>query len=186
MARAYGRTNRKRKASFIAEYAGAKGVRKGLLVGVAFQDGSIENVLERTLINLLPEVEFIACGLHEAPGLDWVPYQEADALCLPFEDDAFDLVVSNAVIEHVGGKPEQRRFIEEHARVGRHWVFTTPNRAFPIEAHTHQFMRHWRASWTSPTVTRLLTRGDVRELLEGIDGRIHGTMFSPTFIVHSE
>jgi len=185
VALAYGRTNRRRKASFITEYAEAKGVRTGLLVGVAPRGGSIENIVERTLIQLLPSVEFTACGLDEAPPLDWVAYRAANALRLPFEDHAFDLVVSNAVIEHVGGEPEQRRFIEEHARVGRHWVFTTPNRAFPVEAHTHQLMRHWRASWTSPTVTRLLTKRDIHELLKGIDGRIHGTVLSPTFMVHS-
>lgn len=185
MALTYGRKNRRRKARFIAKYAETYGVRKLLLVGVAPTGGLINNIMERTLIELLPDVNFTACGLNEDSSLDCVTYQQANALQLPFEDHEFDLVVSNAVIEHVGAKPEQRRFIEEHMRVGKKWVFTTPNRAFPIEAHTHQFMRHWRASWTTPTVTRLLTKGDVHELLNGIDGRIHGTMFSPTFMVHS-
>ncbi|MDP9231482.1 MAG: class I SAM-dependent methyltransferase, partial [Actinomycetota bacterium] len=30
---------------------------------------------------------------------------------LPFEDDSFDIAFSNAVVEHVGGQEEQRRFV---------------------------------------------------------------------------
>lgn len=55
---------------------------------------------------------------------------------LPFKDNEFDVVFSNAVIEHVGNKEEQKRFISEVLRVARLFFLTTPNRWFPIEFHT--------------------------------------------------
>ena len=40
----------------------------------------------------------------------------ADGRSLPFEANSFDIGFSNAVIEHVGSRDEQRRFIEELVR----------------------------------------------------------------------
>ena len=42
---------------------------------------------------------------------------QADGRELPFADGAFDLGFSNAVVEHVGGRDEQRRFVHELCRV---------------------------------------------------------------------
>ena len=56
---------------------------------------------------------------------------------------ALDVVFSNAVIEHVGGREEQRRFVAEALRVGRRAFVTTPNRWFPIEVHTRLPLVHW-------------------------------------------
>ena len=72
-----------------------------------------------------------------------VGYVQGDALNLPFEDGAFDAVFSNAVIEHVGRRDEQRRFVEEALRVARHVFVTTPNRWFPVEVHTRLPLVHW-------------------------------------------
>ena len=44
---------------------------------------------------------------------------QADGRELPFADDAFDLGFSNAVVEHVAGRAEQRRFVHELCRVSR-------------------------------------------------------------------
>lgn len=60
-----------------------------------------------------------------------------DGRCMPFSDNSFDFVFSNAVIEHVGNLSQQEKFIQESIRVSKkHIFFTTPNRWYPIEFHT--------------------------------------------------
>ena len=67
------------------------------------------------------------------------PYAQAvrgDGCRLPFKDGAFDVVFSNAVIEHVGDRDRQARFVEECLRVARRGVFlAAPNRWFPYDTH---------------------------------------------------
>lgn len=70
-------------------------------------------------------------------------YVRADALDLPFGDGEFDVYFSNAVIEHVGGRDAQRRFVAEALRVAPRVFVTTPNRWFPIEVHTRAPLVHW-------------------------------------------
>lgn len=74
------------------------------------------------------------------PGKQFVQYQGG---VFPFEDNQFDWVFSNAVIEHVGGDSEQLCFLNEMLRVGRKVFFTTPNKYFPIETHTNIPFLHW-------------------------------------------
>lgn len=52
-----------------------------------------------------------------------------------FNDDEFDLVFSNSVIEHVGSFDDQKRMADEVQRVGRRLILQAPNRFFPIETH---------------------------------------------------
>jgi SAM-dependent methyltransferase len=59
----------------------------------------------------------------------------ADARRLPWPDKHFDIVFCNAVIEHVGGEPDQRQMASEIMRVGKRWFVTTPNRWYPFEFH---------------------------------------------------
>ncbi len=88
-----------------------------------------------------------ALGLHEGErfrsSYPDARYVQGDALALPFEDRSFDVVFSNAVIEHVGGEEEQRRFVAEALRVSRRAFITTPNRWFPVEVHTRLPLVHW-------------------------------------------
>ena len=72
-----------------------------------------------------------------------IPYVQGDAAELPFEDGSFDIVYSNAVIEHVGGEDAQRRFVAEALRVAPRVFVTTPNRWFPVEVHTRLPLVHW-------------------------------------------
>jgi SAM-dependent methyltransferase len=72
-----------------------------------------------------------------------VRYVQGDALNLPFADGEFDVVFSNAVIEHVGGRVQQRRFVAEALRVAGRAFITTPNRWFPVEVHTRLPVVHW-------------------------------------------
>jgi len=71
-------------------------------------------------------------------------YVIGDARNMQFKDNAFDLVHSNATIEHVGSDKMQLKFISECLRVSRKFVFiTTPNKYFPIEFHTKIPFLHW-------------------------------------------
>jgi SAM-dependent methyltransferase len=80
---------------------------------------------------------------HFAREFPQVATVTADGRALPFPDDAFDVAFSNAVVEHVGGREDQRRFVEELCRVARRVFISTPNRWFPIETHTLVPLAHW-------------------------------------------
>ena len=67
----------------------------------------------------------------------------ADGRELPFPDGAFDVAFSNAVVEHVGGREDQRRFVHELCRVAPRVFVSTPNRRFPLEVHTLMPFLHW-------------------------------------------
>ena len=67
----------------------------------------------------------------------------ANGLELPFAEDEFDIAFSNAVVEHVGAREEQRRFVAELCRVAPRVFVSTPNRWFPVETHTLVPFVHW-------------------------------------------
>lgn len=67
----------------------------------------------------------------------------ADGRELPYEDNSFDLVFSNSVIEHVGDYAQMAQFAKECDRVGHGLYIQTPNRWFPIEAHFGTAFIHW-------------------------------------------
>ena len=140
-----------------------------------------DNLIETGLAGVIPKVT--ASGMERASNL-WPDWVQADGKNLPFADFAFDLVFSNAVIEHVGDKSDQMLFIAEHSRVGKNWIFTTPNRLFPIESHTRVFFRHMSRKWTDPGVSRLLSKRDIKEILPP-GAVIKGNFLSPTFICYS-
>jgi SAM-dependent methyltransferase len=93
----------------------------------------------------------------------------------PFADQAFDVVWSNAVLEHVGDRRAQVDFLREALRVGRRVHLTTPNRGFPIEVHSRLPFVHWLPRRTLDTFMRLagkpqFTDGYMR-LLTGLELR---------------
>ncbi|WP_306204158.1 class I SAM-dependent methyltransferase [Actinoplanes sp. RD1] len=80
-----------------------------------------------TILNLMP------CD----PEPPWLETVIGDACAPPpaLAGRTFDLVVSNSVIEHVGGHGPRQRFAEVVQRAAdRHWV-QTPYRYFPVEPH---------------------------------------------------
>lgn len=114
-----------------------------LLVGVGPTAGiGTESQIEKGLAEhaqvvalVYPEISGPVLGLTTIRG---------DARALPFADGSFDYVVSNAVIEHVGGEAGARSMLVEARRVARHgWIHTTPNRRFPMETHTGVPVLHW-------------------------------------------
>ena len=66
-----------------------------------------------------------------------------NGLNIPFEDNYFDIAFSNAVLEHVGTRENQKKFISEIIRVSKRCFIATPNKWFPIELHTMLPIVHW-------------------------------------------
>lgn len=91
-------------------------------------------------------------GIAEEP---WITTVAGDACA--FAETGFDLVVSNSLLEHLGGPARRRVFADAVSRAApRHWV-QTPYRYFPVEPHWlfpgFQFLpvaarvaitRHWK------------------------------------------
>jgi SAM-dependent methyltransferase len=97
-----------------------------------------------------------------------------------FQDQQFDVVFSNSVIEHVGSFEQQLKMSQEVQRVGKYFFIQTPNYYFPIEPHyrfpffvflpypikeyliKHYYLRH-RIKRKPP-----LSADQARELIDGI------------------
>jgi SAM-dependent methyltransferase len=107
-------------------------------VGVSDAETTESNVLER----LYPHPERITgAGIGNGadfksrhPGANFVPIKPHARL--PFAAGEFDIVCSNAVLEHVGGRAERIAFLDELLRVSRRAFITVPHRWFPVEHHT--------------------------------------------------
>lgn len=131
------------------------------------------NVLERK--DPHPQ-RITAVGLGEAPDFEaafpGVAYRRiAAGEPLPFADRSFDVAMSNAVIEHVGGAEARARFVAELARVARRVFVSAPHRYFPIEHHTAIPLLHFwdptfalgcralgKAKWLDPANLVLIDR----------------------------
>jgi len=123
-----------------------------------------------------------ALGLHDGGRFraryPKIRYVQGDACDLPFVDGEFDVVHSNAVIEHVGERERQAAFVREAVRVGKRVFLTTPNRWFPVELHTFLPFLHWlpqrwhqaalrrlgKRFWSETANLNLLTADELREL----------------------
>jgi SAM-dependent methyltransferase len=126
-------------------------------------------------------------GLAHADVLDYArsfPRARAvvfDGVRLPFADKSFDIVYSNAVLEHLPSAERVRRLAAEVRRVGRGWFVATPNRWYPIEPHYHlpfvQFLSEESQRWLVAKLgmkpyahLRLLSARELRQLFP--DSRI--------------
>ena len=115
---------------------------------------------------------------------EWLPnLHVSPAETLPFEDESFDVIFLNEVIEHV---EDDQRTIQEAYRVlapGGHIVIYAPNRLYPFETHGFFFLGKyygpcnlpilanwvpdWVRSYFAPHV-RIYTRRDIRNLFSGL------------------
>jgi ubiquinone/menaquinone biosynthesis C-methylase UbiE len=119
-------------------------------VGVSDVINAAANVLERCYP--CPE-DITAAGLGDGaefrrmfPRIRYV--QIAPRRPLPFRDRAFRFATSNAVLEHVGSRPDQEAFVRELLRVAEEVFITVPNRFFPVEHHTAIPVAHfWDGSF---------------------------------------
>jgi len=63
-----------------------------------------------------------------------------------FQDQQFDIVFSNSVIEHVGDFARQQMFAKEVQRVAKKYWVQTPYKHFPVEPHFifpfYQYLPH--------------------------------------------
>jgi SAM-dependent methyltransferase len=88
-----------------------------------------------------------ATSVEDASGIELryegVRFVRTDGERLPFGERTFDVAFCSAVLEHVGGPEQQRRFVEEMVRVSEQFFLTTPNRWFPLELHTFLPLLHW-------------------------------------------
>jgi Methyltransferase domain len=80
---------------------------------------------------------------HFAEAFPQIRAVVADGRELPFGNREFDVAFSNAVVEHVGGRSDQERFVHELCRVAEQVFVTTPNRLFPVDPHTLLPFVHW-------------------------------------------
>ena len=100
-----------------------------------------------------------------------------DGGLFPFEDKLFDVVWSNAVIEHVGNRTKQLLFLKEIHRVSNCAFITTPNKYFPVEVHTRTPLLHYLPKtifdkylhlvgkkWASGEYMHLLSLSDIESL----------------------
>jgi hypothetical protein len=144
---------------------------------MAFDDPSVEVVL---LNRLSPPVN--RTGYRSVAG---------DARALDdFKDGEFQVVFSNSVIEHLGDLASQRAMAAEVSRVGQRYWVQTPNRYFPIEAHSlvplYQFLprssqaslaRRFQPGWyrgippeeaqREAGMVRLLTARELKSMFSG-------------------
>ena len=91
-----------------------------------------------------------------------VGFRLVTGTALPFEDEAFDLVISNHVVEHVGDLERQDNHLGEIARVLRPggWLYlATPNRFAPLEPHFKLPFLSWLPGGYRSTYVRAARRG---------------------------
>ena len=180
---AFSARSRRHKGRSIVHFIEANGLRTGIFVGCGGGANPNERIVE-DMVAAHVDVR-LALDVFAPPSRTAWPFAIADGRQLPLPDKAIDLVLANAVIEHVGGEADQRRFVEEQTRVARAWVITTPNRWFPIESHTSTVLRHWSPAWRAsrPEFTRLLSRSEFVGLLPA-HARVVGHPWSPTFTAY--
>ena len=74
-------------------------------------------------------------------------------------DSSYDVVMSNATLEHVGSYQNQCKFIKELYRISRkRCIISTPNRYFPIDSHTMLPFIHWLPKKIHRKVLKLLNQ----------------------------
>lgn len=178
----YSMHNRRRKAERITAWMDGRGIRTAAFVGSSPGTNPNEQIVERAIAEHATVVW--ACDILDSPNCPW-PFRLADARDLPEADGSVDMLLANAVIEHVGGEADQRRMVSEMCRVGGSWVMTTPNRWFPVESHTAVAFKHWSKSWRQERreFTRLLSRSEFTALLPP-GAEVHGRPWSSTFTAY--
>lgn len=86
---------------------------------------------------------------------------------LPFDDDAFDVVITNHVVEHVGGREAQHEHLSEIARVlapGGVAYLATPSRWALVEPHFDLPLLSWLPARLRDRYVALARKGSVYDV----------------------
>ncbi|WP_293717786.1 methyltransferase domain-containing protein [Stappia sp.] len=93
------------------------------------------------------QVTCVNLALDQGEGADdGLPVEDriGNACAMPeYDDNSFDVIFSNSVIEHVGLWPNKVAFAREARRLAPSFLIQTPNFWFPIEPHARFPMLHW-------------------------------------------
>ncbi|HRP71893.1 MAG TPA: methyltransferase domain-containing protein [Luteimonas sp.] len=133
---------------------------------------------------------------------DGYRFTPVEGAALPFADGAFDIVISNHVIEHVGDDDEQARHLSELHRVlrfGGVGYLAAPNRWMLVEPHYRLaflswWPKRWRSAWLrlwrkgSDYDCRPLSCAQLERRLENAGFRfeqLHATALQATFEIES-
>ena len=90
-------------------------------------------------------------------------FVRTESTTLPFEDAFFDVVLSNHVIEHVGGRSDQLAHLREIARVLKEdgvAYLATPNRWTLLEPHFRLPLIGWLPRKARTSYVRVARRGE--------------------------
>jgi len=116
------------------------------------------------LLSTMPKVTILNISLPTERNPQF-NYLVADGCHLPFWDNAFEIVYSNSVIEHLFNSDSQRLFADECRRVGQRYYIQTPNYHFIIEPHWLAPGFHWLPRWLQRRLARNFTgRGLITRL----------------------
>ena len=98
-------------------------------------------------------------GSHARRGTE-IRALQGDARYLPIDDQSYDIVFLNSIIEYVGDFQDQIKFAREARRVGKRLWIQTPARSCPIEPHYLGLFIHWfPQSWHAPLARWASIRG---------------------------
>lgn len=132
-----------------------------LEVGIADHEYSeVDNFLIK---NYPYQNRLAALSLGDAPSFA-KQYPNVRLVCyaggkFPLETNEFEIVHSNAVIEHVGQRDAQILFLSELVRVAKKGMITTPNKFYFIEVHTRIPFVHWFGKSIFDAVAKAIGKG---------------------------
>lgn len=90
-------------------------------------------------------------------------FTAVEATTLPYDDDSFDIAISNHVMEHVGESPDQKHHLAELARVLRPeglLYLSVPNRWRVVEPHFHLPFLSWLPQRAASKYLSVVGKGD--------------------------